>query len=360
MSELGSKNAVSNSLKHVKRAILTMVLLILGGSYGYWLIELRPRGLRYTDCLVDSLYFVIVTISTTGFGDEAPQTKAGEIFVSLLIIIGIVALAWAGGAVLGYFLEGHFSEEVKRREMKRKLESIADHYVLCGLGRVGMAVLEEFRRVHSPFVVIDSDRDVLQQFLGPDELYVVGASTDDAILKEAGIERAKGLVTCMPHDADNVFTVLSAKGMNPGLFIISRAEVEETRSKLVRAGADRVVLPSSLSGKRIGAMALRPVVVDFLDQTVSVSGEEEPLLIEEVTLAPSSTLTGKSLRQANIKTETEVMVLGVKSWGGRMTLNPSATLVLNEGDTLVGIGRDRDFQSLRSLAGCSDKTGYPT
>lgn len=346
-----SPNESVSALNRLRLSLVVLVLVILLGSLGYWLIELRSQGKSY----FDGIYFVIVTISTTGFGDLVPSTVAGEVFVCALIIVGILVLAYAGGAALTYFLEGHFTEEVRRRKMKRKIEEISGHYVLCGLGRVGGAVLEEFRRTNSLFVVVDSKLEVLEHILRPDELYVVGKSTDDATLKEAGVEQAKGLVTCMPDDADNVFTVLSAKAMNPGLFVISRAEVEETRSKLLRAGADRVVLPSRLSGERIAAMALRPAVVDFLDRTVSVSGDE-PLLIEEVTLGASSPLVGQSLREANIKTETEVMVLGVKSRSGEITINPTATLVLNEGDTLVGIGRERDFQTLCQLAQVPDAT----
>lgn len=350
-SKTEKNDEVGRRLNQLRLRLFILVILILLAGAGYWLVELRPRGKGF----LDGIYFVIVTLSPTGYADLIPITTSGRVFVTVLIIVGLVLLAWAGGTALGYFLEGHFTEEVKRRKMRRKLEEIAGHYVLCGLGRVGMAVLEEFRRANSSFVVVDSDPDLLGRALGPNELYVVGRSTDDATLKEAGVERAKGLVACMPNDADNVFTVLSAKDINPDLFIISRAEVAETRSKLLRAGADRIVLPSRLSGERIAAMALRPAVVDFLDRTVSVSGEE-PLLIEEVTLAPSSPLIGQSLRQANIKTETEVMVLGVKTQGGQMTINPTATLVLNEGDTLIGIGRERDFQSLCQLAQGHDTT----
>ena len=344
-SKTEKNDELRRPLNELRVRLFILVILILLASVGYWLIELRPRGKNF----LESIYFVIVTLSPTGYADLIPISTSGKVFVTVLIIVGLVVLAWAGGTALAYFLEGHFTEEVKWRKMKRGVEEMANHYILCGLGRVGTAVLEEFRRADSSFVVVDADSAVLSQVLAPSELYVIGKSTDDTVLKEAGVERAKGLVTCMPDDADNVFTVLSAKAINPGLFIISRAEAEETRSKLFRAGANRVVLSSRLSGERIAAMALRPAVVDFLDRTVTVSGEE-PLLIEEVTLGSSSPLVGQSLRQANIKTQTEVMVLGVKSRGGEMTINPTATLVLNEGDTLVGIGRERDFQSLCQLA----------
>ncbi len=340
---------LSDSLKKFRFTVAALVLVILGGSYGYWLLELRPRGYELVEGLIQGFYFVIATISTTGYGDETPQTLTGRVYVALFIIIGIFALARAGGAALSYLLEGQFTEEVRRRKMRRKLESTQNHYILCGLGRVGVAVLEEFRAARRPFVAVDPRQDVLEAVLLPDELFVVGSATEDATLKEAGVERAAGLVTCMPSDADNVFAVLSAKDLNRDLFVISRAEVEESRSKLQHAGANRVVLPSDLSGKRIAAMALRPAVVDFLDRTVSLAGEER-LLIEEIKLGPNSPLIGKSLRQANIKTETNVMILGVKSPEAPIRVNPAATLILNEGDTLVGIGRDEDFTSLCRLA----------
>jgi len=211
----------------------------------------------------------------------------------------------------------------------------------------------QFRANPKEYVVIDRDSQVLENELSDDELRVIGDPTQDEVLLEARIETAYGLITCLPSDADNVFTILTAKGLNPNLFIISRGENENSRNKLLRAGANRVVLPSHIGGVRMASMAIRPAVVDFLEQTTSFSDDREPLLLEEIPVDSKSPLIGKMLRETKIKSETEVLVLGIRRRDGRLDYNPSSTYVIEEGDILIGMGQHLHFELLRRLIGSS-------
>lgn len=329
-------------VRRVWLAVLSVTALFGLGTGGWVLIEKQSP--------LEGLYATFQIVSTLGYGDRAPKTVAGEILVMILLITGFLVLAWIAAEILIYVIHGHLTQEVRRRKIAKRIRKMKEHVIVCGLGRVGSEVIRELRGGSSDFVAIDPDEECLERELRQDELRVVGDSTEDAILQKAGIERASGLVICGPNDAENVFTTLSAKGLNPNLHVIARASVESSQNKLLRAGADRVVIPSHIGGRRMATMVLRPGLVDFVDLTFSISGEEEPLQVEELTLGEESPYIGKSLRESNIKSETEVMIVALRNRQGDVTINPPSGWTFALGDALVCLGHSDSITQLRGLA----------
>lgn len=231
----------------------------------------------------------------------------------------------------------------------KKIESLSGHYIICGLGRVGMEIVRSFREHKIDFVVIDREVELLQSVLKEGELFLIGDATEDEVLQSANIEHAKGMITCFPSDADNVFTILTAKVLNPKLFVISRGLNENSQDKLLRAGADRVVMPAQLGGGRMAAMALRPAVVEFLDQSMYSLEDGEPLLLEEIPISEKCKLNGVALKDTHIKSKSGVNVMAVKDSYGKMRINPPSDFMIKEGHILVGLGFHSQFQKLRAL-----------
>ncbi len=342
-----------SSLRAFRLSLLAIIFIVFGGAAGLYFFG-QTGGLydatkiNQPETFVDSIYLAIITLTSTGYGDIYPVTKAARIFISLFLVVSFITLAWAGANALAFIVEGHLSKAVKTRRMMKKIDALSGHYIICGLGRVGMEIVRSFRQANIDFVVIDVAEEILEASLDVGELYLAGDATQDELLIKANIEKAKGVITCFPSDADNVFTVLTAKVLNPNLFVISRGLNENSQDKLIRAGADRVVLPAQLGGGRMAAMAIRPAVVEFLDQSMHSLEDGEPLLLEEITVCDQCTLNGVSLKEAHIKSKTGVNVMGVKDSTGRMRLNPSADFVFHTGHTLVGLGFHSQFEKMRT------------
>ncbi len=339
-------------VRRVWLAVLSVTVLFVSGTTGWVLIEEQSA--------LEGLYATFQIVSTLGYGDRAPKTVAGEVLVMVLLITGFLVLAWIAAEILIYVIHGHLTQEVRRLKIAKRIRKMEKHVIVCGLGRVGSEVIRELRHGSSDFVAIDPDEELLERELLLNEPRVVGDSTEDAVLQKAGIERASGLVICGPNDAANVFTTLSAKGLNPNLHVIARASVESSQNKLLRAGADRVVIPSYIGGRRMATMVLRPGLVDFVDLTFSINGEEEPLQVEELTLDEGSPYIGKSLRESNIKTETEVMIVALRNSQGNVTINPPSGWTFALGDALVCLGRSGSITQLRGLASPHHRAAPPS
>jgi len=263
-----------------------------------------------------------------------------------------VTIAWAGANALAFIVEGHLTEAVRVKKMEKDIRSLKNHYIVCGLGRVGMEVVQRLRESKTQrFIVVDRNHELLENTLHENELWVVGDATEDQVLKDAQIEKAYGLIACIPDDAANVFTILTAKGLNPKLFVIARGQQDGSQKKLMRAGANRVVMPSRIGGARMAAMALRPAIVDFLDQTLLVPGDREPLLLEEILVESGNSIIGKMLKETHIKSETEVMIIGIRPRQGDFLINPPSNYTIGEGDILIGLGHHTHFKMLRRLMG---------
>ncbi|MGW8273371.1 MAG: potassium channel family protein, partial [Thermodesulfovibrionales bacterium] len=234
---------------------LFLFFVIALGCVGYSLIE----GWS----LLDALYMTIITLTTIGFQEVKPLSQSGRIFTIVFVLFGVGVVAYTVNSSLRMIFEGEIQKVFGRRKLEKKIKSLQNHFIVCGYGRMGQIICRELREKKVPFVVIDTEPREMQPLEGM--LFIRGDATKDDVLRAAGIESARGLVSVLSTDAQNLFVVLSARGMNPGLTIVARAGEDGSEQKLIRAGADRVVSPYHIGGLRIAHSVLKPAVVDFIE-----------------------------------------------------------------------------------------------
>lgn len=325
---------------HASRIGLLLFVTTAFGVIGLMIVE----GWSF----LDALYMTILTISTVGYSEVHPLHPAGRIFVIILIVLGVTTFLYIITSIGEFLVSGQFSGALGRSRMKRKIDALKEHYIVCGLGRVGMQVALELEREKVAFVVIDCNPDILKACEEHDWMYVEGDASNDDVLQAAGIMRAKGLVTATDADADNVYIVLSAKGLNDKLFVVGRANLEKSEYKLKKAGADRVLSPYSMGGRRLASLLLRPTVVEFLD--VVMHSEEIELLIEEVIIDDRSPFVGKSMLDVRSKCVTGANILALKKKGEKvMMVSPVPETVIGCGDRFVALGTKEQLKELEGL-----------
>lgn len=322
-----------------KLAVILLTIIILGGVSGYMAIEEWS--------FLDSLYMTIITISTVGFKEVSELSASGRIFTIVLIISSISILAYGITAISSFILEGHFREIGRRRKMEAKIKKLKNHFIVCGEGKVALQVVEELKRAKAKFVVIAKDIKIFEKYSLP--VFLQGDATNDEVLKHARIEDAKGLVTCLASDTDNLFVTLSARELNPQLKIVAEAREEISQNKMLKAGANNVISPEIIGGIRMASVILRPTVVSFLD--VMMRGEKDVTLrLEEVKIPPKSPLAGKSISEAEIRRETGTLVVAIKDEEtGRIKYNPPSSSVLKEEDILIVLGEEEGINKLSEL-----------
>jgi voltage-gated potassium channel len=333
---------MSNSAKEhftpvqkLRLAVGALVLMVLAGTAGFMLLE--KMG------MLDAVYMTVITLSTVGFGEVRPLHPLGRVFAIVLILFGVVLAGFTASVIGQLVLEGQFREIFGRRKMENKIRKMSGHYIIAGYGRVGRQVAQEFKRRNVPFVVIDKEEAAAGQLFSEGYLCIQGEATDDEVLRKAGIESAKTLISTLPDEAQNVYLTLTARNMNRDLYIIARADYEEGEKKLLRAGANHVVTPHVLGGQRMAMASLRPNVVDFMHTTALGEGG---LSIEEVVIPPGCRLEGKTLVESQLKQEYSVTIIGIKKTGQKMTVAPSPATVLSESDILVLIGPSDGLERL--------------
>ena len=323
------------ALQQLKFGFALLLLIVVIGTGGYSLLE----GWN----LLDSFYMTIITISTTGYKEVSPLSEAGRLFTVFLIVAGVTVLAYTGGKVAQLFVE---TQVFRRRRMSKKLEELSNHYIVCGYGRMGRSIAEGLLNSNVPFVVIENDPRKIEMLLERGLLFVNGDATNDDILIVAGVKRAKGLVAVIRTDAENVFATLSAKELNPGIFVVARAVDDGTESKLRKAGANRVVLPYELGGNRMVQLLLRPGVIDFIE-TVAKNSKVD-ISLEEIYVSETSSLIGMTLLDSPIRKQLNIIIVGIAREDGEFIYNPKSTSVINKGDRLIAIG---EADNLLKLAG---------
>ncbi len=328
-----------NPFKRLRAAGIILLVVLAVGIGGYILIE------RWT--LLESAYMVVITLLTIGFEEVHPLSGPGRILTMVIAIAGVGTAIYAAGQAVDMIVEGEILGYRMRRKMDKRIRELRSHYIISGFGRVGHQVAEDFEAARLSYVVIDSKPETVSE-LGPKGIpHIVGDATLDEILEEAGIRNAKGLVACSDSDVANVYVTLSARALNPKLFIIARAAQRETEKKLKMAGADRVISPYFISGRRMAAMASRPVSSDFLDM-VTHGGELE-FRLHEISVPDGSPLMNRTLAQAEIRTKTGALVLAIHKASGGFELQPHASSVIHKGDTLVLIGTQEQIEALESM-----------
>jgi len=321
----------------LRLAIVFMVIILSVGTAGYSLIE---------DWLFfDSLYMTVITLATVGFAEIRPLSETGRVFTIFLIIFGAFNGGFIITAVAQLVLEGQLMAILGKRKMEKKVKRIKDHIILCGYGRVGRQVAQELHSRGVPFVIVEQDESAIP---GPHEdnlIFMAGNAADDEQLEQAGIKRARAVVSTLPDDADNVYLALTARQINPDLLIIARAESDLAKKKLLRAGADKVVCPHELGGMQMAMATLRPNVVDFM-RLATANGASAGLGIEEISIKEGSALASKSIIEAAIKSKYDAIVVGLRKKSGQLVFNPSGDTVMETGDILVVLGEANKLETL--------------
>ena len=314
-----------------------MVAIVAIGVIGYTVIEGWP--------FLDSLYMTVITITTVGYTEVHPMSSNGKIFSIFLIVGGVGGAVYVISGVVQYIVEGNIRATWGRRRMKTRIAQLRRHFILCGYGRVGEEIARTFKVEGVPFVVIDNSPECITRLEQTDYLYLQGDATRDEMLKEAGIERARTLVSAVGNDIDNTYITLSARGLCPNLFIEARASTKEVEAKLQKAGANRIVFPQSIGGRRMAMLALRPAVVDFIDTVAYSQGRE--MQLENVVITGNSRLIGLTTEAA--RSEFGVTPLAIRRKSGSLLLNPSDEETIEDGDQLIVIGTREKLAALEEI-----------
>lgn len=320
-------------------SVLLIVFILLFGTAGYMLIEGWSA--------LDALYMTVITLASVGYKEIHDLSDQGRLFTITLIVggVGIVYFVLSTGAKI--VLEGELQEVYGRRRLERKIKELKHHYIVCGFGRMGRIICRELREKQVKFVIIEKQRLEAQE--GDDFLILEGDATQDDTLREAGIERARGLISVLPTDAENLFVVLSARVMNPHLLIVARAGEEGSEQKLLRAGANRVVSPYHIGGLRIAHTVLKPAVVDFIEFATK-SGNID-LQMEEIMIRESSRLVGLTLDECGIGRELGIIIVAIRRETGEMKFNPTFRTTIRVGDILIALGESAKLEALEEMAG---------
>ncbi len=325
-----------------RRFVLMVVAIVTTlsiGTAGFAVIDGYP--------LFDAFYMTLTTMTTVGYGEIHPLSHAGRVFNSFLIVFGVTTIFIAIGAMTQTIIELEFGDAIGKRRKKRMIDNLKDHYIICGFGRVGNGAAQELSHAGVPFVVVDINPARVERATLAGMLAVAADSTHDETLRLVGIERARGLVSALATDADNLFVLLSAKGLNPGIYVATRAAEEGAEAKMRRAGADAVFAPYSITGHRLAQSLLRPHVVQFLDLTTKDVGDD--IAIEQVRVSRASQMVSKTIKEMQLGKEVGVIVMAIRKETGEMVFNPPAETAVEGGDYLIVMGRPGNLRSLETL-----------
>lgn len=326
--------------RYILLAGLLPLLLVLAGTLGYSLIE----GWS----LLDSLYMAVISLSTVGFNEVHELSPAGRIFTVVLILGGVFTIFHAAGYVIAWLVSGEIRGILGSRRMERALSKLSGHIVVCGYGRIGRLVCQDFSSQRQQFVVIERDAGSLEAFSMSHGVALHGDATSDECLRHVGVERARALVAAVGSDADNLYITMSARLLNDKVFIVARAEDINSEQKLLRAGATRVISPYVIGGNRVAQAVLRPNVVDFIE--LATRTEHLELNIEETEILTGSPLVGKSLRDSRTRQDFGSIIVAIKKPSGKMLFNPAPDLTLEVRDILIVVGHRQDLDRLAALA----------
>jgi len=311
-----------------------LLTIFIIGTVGFHFIE----GWSF----IDSFYACITTLSTVGYGDFAPETTAGKFFAVFIIIFGVGMMFYSLVLVAETFIEARLRSLLGRGKLEKIIEKMNNHYIICGGGRIGFLICRELMAGKMPCIVIDNNSEVIQKAQDEGFICFRGDATQDKILIQAGIKRAKGIVCVLPSDAENLYVILTAKELNQKIHIISRSEEEASEHRLLRAGADRVMSPYTLGGVRMAMAILRPAMLDFIEITTRQQSLE--LRMEEISICKGSPFITHSLEDSGIRKRYGLIIVAVKKESGKMIFNPMANYIIAEGDRLIAMGEDENVK----------------
>jgi voltage-gated potassium channel len=334
---------ISKRLPGINRQILFAFLAVtvaIGlGALGFSLIE----GWS----ILDSLYAATQTVTTVGYGDLTPATRNGRIFSTVFMLVAVGVVLYALTSAVHTIVQSELVATFGQRRQSRKMSKLRDHFIICGAGRVGSHLIRGLLGGAETFIVIEKDRQKVAELQELGVIVLVRDATLEESLREAGVERARGLAACLPDDADNVYVVLTARDLNPKLHIVARAAEEQAESKLIRAGANRVVAPTIIGGHRMAMALTKPAVDDFLG---SITANTLELAFEQLEVDPSSDLVGRKLSETNIRSVLNIVVVSIRRSHGQILFNPGGEATIESGDTLIAIGHAETLMKLSSLA----------
>ena len=330
---------MKNLLRRLAIVAGLIALVLITGTIGFAVIDGYP--------LFDAFYMTLITVSTVGYAEIHPLSQAGRVFNSFVIFFGVIVMFFAIGAMTQSIVELELGEYFGKRRTRRMIEKLDNHFIVCGYGRVGRNAAHELKRAGVPFVVVDRETERTERAVQAGMLAVTADSTRDETLRSVGVEHARGLISALATDADNLFVILSAKNLNPKLFVATRAAEEEAEQKLRRAGADALFAPYTMAGYRLAQAVLRPHVFQFFD--LATKGMGFDVDIEQVRVPESSGFASRSLEQTRIRHDLGVIVLGIRKLDGAMLFNPAAETVIQGGDYLIVMGEPANLRTLENL-----------
>ncbi|MBI4608925.1 MAG: potassium channel protein [Candidatus Rokubacteria bacterium] len=333
-------------MERIEQRIIIVLVALVGvlalGTLGYVVIEGWP--------VFDALYMTVITLGTVGYGETHPLSTVGRAYTIVLILVGLGVMGYGVSTVTAFFVEGDLADLLGKRKMERKIKGLRDHVILIGAGETGKHIAQELLKTGTPFVVVDRDAEqaATLERLGQ-VLYLVGDATDGEVLQQAQIEYARGLISSAPSDKDNLFVILTARELHPSLRIVSRVTADDSRPKLLKAGADAVVSSNLIGGLRMASEMLRPHVVSFLDAMLRATAESA-VRVEEVQVPPTSPWVGRSLEDVQVRERVGVVVFGLREGAtGKYVFNPAPSARLDAGDILICCADREQLASLRRL-----------
>ncbi len=320
----------SDPIRRFQVSLLGLVFLILFGTLAYMNLE----GMAW----IDALYMTVITIATVGFGEVQVLSPQGRLFTIFLILLGVGVATTVISNAFSIIVGPLLWSTLEQRRMKQKVEQLDEHYIVCGYGRMGRQIVRDLRARGESFIVIDADAELEPVLLETSTPYIIGSAMDDDILFEAGISKAKGIVAALSDDASNVMTVLSARELNPKIYIVARVVRSESESKIRRAGANEVINPYQIGGHRMALSLLRPAVHDFLTHIFNFGAEHQPVDVGQIYVSDHSRLKGHTVATCGLRGEYGVNILGILEANGELSITPHPNTPISIGATLIVIG----------------------
>ena len=328
------------TIRQIAMWAVGLLALLFFGSLGFVLIE------RWS--FFDALYMTVTTLSTVGYGEIHPLSRLGRIYDMCLILAGMGFLIYIITSMARVVVEGEIRKALGRRKLLKHLKRLKDHYIICGFGRIGEIISRQLKERGVPYVIIDNRPENLARLEESGDFFVTGDATREEVLQEAGIDRARGLVAVVSTDADNVYIVLTARSLNPNLYIVARAEETGAEKKLLRAGADRVESPYEMGGRKMAHAILRPTVTTFMELAMT---EGEDWSLEEIRVKEGSLLAGVALKDSGLRQKLDLILVAIKRAGGEMLFNPTLETRIEAEDTLIALGLRRNLEALEEMVG---------
>jgi voltage-gated potassium channel len=333
------KGSLPGNNRRILFAVLAVMVAIGLGAVGFSLIE----GWS----ILDSLYVAAQTVTTVGYGDLTPATRNGRIFSTVFMLVAVGVVLYALTSAVQGIIQSELVATFGQRRQSRRMSKLRNHFIICGAGRVGSHLIRGLLGGAETFIVIEKDQQKVAELLDLGVIVLVRDATLEESLREAGVEHARGLAACLPDDADNVYVVLTARDLNPQLHIVARAAEEQAESKLIRAGANRVVAPTIIGGHRMAMALTKPAVHDFLG---SITANKLELAFEQLEVGSSSELVGRRLSETNIRSELDIVVVSIRRSQGQILFNPGGEAIIESGDVLIAIGHAESLMKLAALA----------